>query len=204
MNSSDVSAQKPGALAVLFHTVRMATTGLVKTQSSIDPQWRMILANPFSVYATSSFAYSLAGALALMQTMSCPCILPGWPYRLCCVESLLVIQQGLLSYWADALRIGLKSVAHPIDRVSAVTLTALQLFKYSICIEMSPAERIWIWAALLAALSMKVLGYYAILSRNVYLFRDAHTLWHLSLPIAVAVFNTWRWMQCTHISCDEA
>lgn len=99
-------APKPGANLFLF-ALYMVTVGVFKTASTIPPEWRPNLSQPFTAYAVSSFFYTATGLLTLCQIFWCPLATPpGWSTRCATVEAVLICLQGFWSYWSDVVSIG--------------------------------------------------------------------------------------------------
>ena len=90
------------------------------------------------------------------------------------------------------------SWAHPIDRSSAITLTALQLYKvlYLMLPAMTALELVWLVSSLGLGLSFKVAGYHALLAGDAESFRRNHTLWHMSFPLAFGLHTSVLWYLC--------
>ena len=117
---------KPGANLVA-HALYMVTVGIFNTASTVPPKWRKDLKARSTPYALSSLFFCVVGAVALLQAVYCPLAIAGWPTRYGVPEAVLVILAGVWSYWSDVIAIGTVSIAHPIDRFSAVALTGLQV-----------------------------------------------------------------------------
>ena len=148
----------------------------------------------------------------------CPAASPiGWSAGQGLRESVLVILQGVWSYWSDVLAVGQVSWcrrhsvtrlsptpaprvaqvswAHPIDRASAVALTGFQLFKllFLMLPTMSWPEVLWLAGGLAAGIYFKVADYYALFEGNALRYRRSHTLWHVCLPFAFTAHTLARW-----------
>ena len=92
--------------------------------------------------------------------------------------------------------VGLQSWAHPVDRLGAVPLTALQVYKCFVAIPSRGAsvlELVWLWAAVGVGVGYKLCGTRAIMTRDMARYRHCHTAWHLVLPLGLAAFNGYRW-----------
>lgn len=152
--------------------------------------------------------------------------LPGWPARLGLFEAGAVMIQGVLSYLSDVVFVGLVSPAclerhratqretptsrwlnrraacaqvswaHPCDRVSALSLVALQFFKvfWVLMPTFSPAEAVWFAGGLAVAIWCKVADYHAILAGDESRYERTHLLWHLSLPVTFGGHAALRWI----------
>ena len=71
-----------------------------------------------NMYSLSSFSYCAFGIFFLYNIQNQK---PLYKYEW--VEGYLWIWQGLISYQCDAVNFGVRSISHPIDRISATLLT---------------------------------------------------------------------------------
>ena len=172
---------KPGA-NLLKHALYMITIGIFNTASTVPPKWRKDLKAPFTAYAISSLFYSFVGLTTLLQTIYCPlAVAEGWPPSYSIPEAVLVISQGVWSYWSDVIAIGTVSIAHPIDRFSAVALTALQVYKFGFMLlpYMDTIDMVWTGVTLILAIICKMFDYKAMQSKSVSFYRRSHFWWHV-------------------------
>ncbi|KAL1507823.1 hypothetical protein AB1Y20_007431 [Prymnesium parvum] len=179
-----------------LHLLRLLTVKLVDRHSSIPLAWRRVLSRPCSAYALSSLLFCLAGVVEFAQCAACaPASPAGFSAKSGVLEAVLVFQQGILSYWSDVLRVGQVSWAHPLDRLSAVSLTGFQLVKicYLVFHSLAWIEIIWLVGGLLTGLSYKVADYYALLDDDALRYRRTHMLWHVSLPLVFVSHTLARW-----------
>jgi hypothetical protein len=190
--------------ALLAHTLRMVTTGAWSHRSSIKPAWRLRLAAPLSSYAASCFMYTAVGLHAVVLWSVCPEAIPAWPPAIALPEACLVTLQGLWSFASDVLFVGRDSSFHAVDRVSALSLTALQLAKFGWVLPatLSSSELSIVWFGICLGLACKVQGYRAILGDSVDAFRLWHTLWHVTLPGGAFALHVLRWRACE--ACGSA
>ena len=190
-------AEKP---ALLAHTLRFVTRGAWSTASSIRPAWRRQLAVPLSLYGLSCFAYTAVGLHAIALWMACPQAVPEWPARFALPEATAVTIQGVWSFASDVLNVGRDSHFHAIDRVSALSLVALQLIKFGYLLPQAPSmqwmELASVWFGLAIGIVCKLRGFRAILDNSPTGFRRWHTLWHASMPLTFIVWHSSRWLGC--------
>lgn len=194
-NGANGAPTPAAAPSVFAHALRMATVNLLRRSSSIDPRWRKQGLRTVT-YTLSSLLYTVVGLITLLGLARCPQAVPEWPVAVAGPEAVLVALQGLWSYWSDVACVGLTSWAHPVDRVGALPLTALQCYKWLLRMPrlgMSPREAAFMFSATVTAVGFKTLGYRAILARDMAAYRRSHTLWHTVLPLAVVAFNVSRW-----------
>ena len=87
------------------------------------------------------------------------------------------------------------SWAHPLDRVSALSLTALQFYKvfWVLLPSLYAAELGWFGVGLATAVSLKVADYYAILEGDAARYERTHLLWHVSLPFVFSAHTATMW-----------
>ena len=171
---------KPGA-NLLKHALYMITIGIFNKASTVPPKWRKDLKPPFTAYALSSLFYSVVGIMTLVQTIYCPLAIPGWSVTYSMPEAVLVTLAGLWSYWSDVIAIGTTSIAHPIDRFSAVALTGLQVFKFGFMLlpDMDAIDMAWTGITLTLAIVCKMADYKAMQSKSISFYRRSHFWWHV-------------------------
>jgi len=161
--------------------------GFWNTKSTIDPRWRRTLAKPMSMYALSSFFYSVLGVTHVIVIVTCPGSSPvGWPACFGLPEAFLVTLQGFWSFLSDVRHVGKESWAHPLDRLSAVCLTALQIWKYGFYLrtELKLVDIIWTGGTLLFGIVSKLIDNYALfVKKDEALYARTHFLWHAVFPI---------------------
>ena len=178
--------------SLLTHTLRMISYGAVSRRSSIPNSWRKLLAQPASSYGLSCFAYTAVGLHAIALWATCPAAFPDWPAKIAIPEASLVSLQGVWSFCSDVLFVGRESGFHAVDRVSALSLTALQIAKFSLLLTLSSYEKLWVCTGIVAGLGCKLRGYRAILDGSAEGFRRAHIWWHLSLPLVIGTLHAVR------------
>jgi hypothetical protein len=191
----------PAKRTLLKHTLWMCTAGLGTMRSSIPNAWRPLLMQPSKhgmitwLYGASSFLYTLVGMQALIMFYVCPEAVPEWPQRVALVESGLVSMQGVWSFCSDVVNVGIPSRFHMIDRVTAISLMALQFLKYGVLVRpsLSLLEIAWIWLGLAVSVRCKLGGYQAILRNEAESYRAWHIAWHVSLPVVFGCFHAVRW-----------
>lgn len=162
---------------LIVHALYMVTVGVFATRSTVNPKWRPNLTQRFTAYALSSLFYSAAGIICLLQLVWCPLASPpGWPTRYSIPEAVLVTLQGVWSYWSDVVAIGTTSIAHPIDRFSAVTLTFFQFYKFGILLwpAMDTPDKVWTSTTLAFAVVCKMADYHAMRANDISLYRRSH------------------------------
>ena len=176
-------------------------------RSRIDPRWRTHLSRPCSLYGLSSWSYTAIGLLLLSHCLLCPAALAEWAVghpTLALGEACALTLQGGWSFLSDVLNIGRTSWLHSLDRVSALTLTFLQLVKFGVIMVpgMSAYELAYVWGGIGIGVAAKLMGSRAILDQSMAGFRGWHTVWHLELPAALGGFLVMRWRTCA--DCDGA
>ena len=173
---SRTPAPKPGGSLVL-HALYMISIGIFNTASATPPSWRPNLTQRYTAYALSSLFYTAAGTFALCAALWCPLAsTQGWPPQYAVPEAVLVMLQGVWSYWSDVIDVGTVSYAHPIDRFSAVTLTGLQFVKFGVMLRpwMDRVDALWTGTALLVAIGCKMADYDAMQSKSISYYRRSH------------------------------
>ena len=208
---------------LLLHAAYMVTIGIFNKKSVVPPKWRPELRQPFTSYALSSWFYSAVGVMTLLQSLYCPLAsTPGWPPSFSFPEAVLGILQGVWSYWSDCLAIGTvrsppaglaaaappassrrrappfwpqDSIAHVVDRFSAVALTFLQFYKFLFILLpwMGALDVVWTGSVLLLGAACKMADYHAMQSANMALYRRSHFWWHVSLPFGLGSWIAYKW-----------
>ena len=190
---------KPGQ-NLFLHALYMVTVGVFNTASTVNPAWRKNLSQPYTAYAVSSLFYTAAGLLTLAQTILCPgACSPGWPPGWAQPEAILVILQGFWSYWSDVAAIGTTSIAHPIDRFSAVCLTFFQFYKFGVMCapHMGVVDAAWTSTTLALAIVCKMFDYRSMQANDIAFYRRSHFWWHVSLPFGFGSYVIYVWARCT-------
>ena len=173
-------------------------------QTSLPPGWRAELYSPCSMYALSSFTYSILGMQMLYQNVWYPDAAPGWPARpYGILEAVWVILMGFVSYASDGLMVGKTSWAHVIDRILAPALYFLQVFKFGFLFLpwLTWPEKIWTWAlGLIFGAVIKWWDSETIARNDLEGYRFMHQVWHLHLPLIFGAFNIYLVMRSTSTS----
>ena len=181
--------------ATARHVVRSIASAST-SRSNINPAWRPRLSQPLSVYGFSCWTYSIAGILVLAQSLVCPtAFLPDWA-NVARKEGCALVLQGCWSFCSDVLNVGRPSRFHSIDRVSALMLTCIQIFKFGIIAPYAIRldQLLWGWLSIVVGLSCKLMGSRAILADCVEDFYFWHCMWHLTLPVGLVAIPTAAWL----------
>ena len=186
------------ATSLVRHVLYATTRGAISPRSSVKPSWHKEL-NRFSLYACSSWFYTVVGVHGLCMFLSCPTVYPGWPPHIAIPDVTLVMLQGIWSFNSDVRNIGLTSKWHVVDRLTAQALTLFQVVKFAYFLVppvLSPAQFAFVWFGFFVAFFCKLQGYKAIVDASLPRFKFWHTLWHISLPLTHIILQSWRWRGC--------
>ena len=144
-----------------------------------------------SLYALSSFAYCVFGIFFLTSIPK-----HGRLYDLEALEGLLYIWQGFASFQCDAVDLGVPSISHPVDRVSACGFLLWQIGKYTLFAargSLGPRALATFPVCLLAGLYTFYRSAKAVDANDREGYFRWHTIWHFAFPVASLIHYGGHW-----------
>jgi len=163
--------------------------------NSVPSEWSKYK-NLTSVYSLSSLSYCVVGILFF-------CCIPE-QYRLYkyeIYEGFFWIWQGLISFQCDAVDLGIISISHPIDRISATVFVLWGASKFILL----SIKGMLSWKTTIIFPIGITIGLYFFYKSNISCIKKKdkdyfywHTLWHFSFPAAAFLFYIIHWRLLSH------